>query len=105
MKHRKRPLALSVSTITELAGLYHDKSVRTDSAADRGEHLDGTHIELTLLPSPQWAAISGSQAGSQGAVTGLLGLAETLSISSLIPSYLAIPDSCVGLHNQWQKQQ
>lgn len=40
----------------------------------------------THFSPPQSSAISDSEAGSQGAVTGLLGLPGTLSISSLIPS-------------------
>lgn len=40
----------------------------------------------THFSPPQSGAISDSEAGSQGAVTGLLGLPGTLSISSLIPS-------------------
>lgn len=79
-----------MGTITELVVLYHVLSVSTDSTGGSRQDLDVTHTHIqkhTLLTS-QHAAISGSQAGSQGAVTGLLGLSGTLSISSLIPSCL-----------------
>lgn len=55
-----------------------------------------THMHTPLSP-PQCGAISGSQAGSQGAVTGLLELPGTLSISSLIPSCLGRSRQACGL--------
>lgn len=52
------------------------------------DRLSGVQASLGWLTHtsapPQSGAISDSQAGSQGAVTGLLGLPGTLSISSLI---------------------
>lgn len=93
-----QPSAPSMGPIIKLVVLYHDLSVSTASAGGRWQGLDDAHVQThTLLPS-KCAAISGSRAGSQGAVTGLLGLPETLSISSLIPSCLSWSGQLQGVY-------